>query len=35
MRREFFSKIEEAINSYGGSITIFDTIDLELARKMV
>ena len=35
MRREFFSKIEEAINSYGGSITIYDTIDLELARKVV
>ena len=35
MRREFFDKIEEAINSYGGKITIYDTIDLELARKVV
>lgn len=32
-RKEFFSKIEEAINSYGGTITIYDTIDLQLARK--
>ena len=30
---EFFSKIEEAINKYGGTITIYDTIDLQLARK--
>lgn len=33
IRKEFFSKIEEAINNYGGSITIYDTIDLQLARK--
>ena len=33
IRKEFFSKIEEAINSLGGSITIYDTIDLQLARK--
>lgn len=33
VRREFFSKIEDAINNYGGSITIYDTIDLQLARK--
>ena len=25
--------IEDAINDYGGSITIYDTIDLQLARK--
>lgn len=33
IRKEFFSKIEEAINIYGGSITLYDTIDLQLARK--
>lgn len=33
IRTEFFSKIEEAINQYGGSFTIYDTIDLQLARK--
>lgn len=33
IRTEFFSKIEEAINLYGGSFTIYDTIDLQLARK--
>lgn len=33
IRIEFFSKIEEAINKYGGTITIYDTIDLQLARK--
>lgn len=33
IRKEFFSKIEEAINNYGGSITVYDTIDLQLARK--
>ena len=33
IRTEFFSKIEEAINRHGGEITIYDTIDLRLARK--
>ena len=33
IRMEFFSKIEEAINKYGGLFTIYDTIDLQLARK--
>lgn len=33
IRREFFFKIEEAINNHGGTITIYDTIDLQLARK--
>lgn len=33
IRTEFFSKIEEAINKFGGTITIYDTIDLQLARK--
>lgn len=32
-RTEFFSKIEEVINQYGGSFTLYDTLDLELARK--
>lgn len=34
MRNEFFSKIEEAINAHGGTITIYDTMDLQLARKL-
>ena len=33
VRTEFFSKIEDAINRHGGEITIYDTIDLQLARK--
>lgn len=33
IRKVFFSKIEDAINRYGGTITISDTLDLELARK--
>ena len=33
IRKEFFSKIEDAINRHGGKITISDTMDLELARK--
>ena len=33
IRNEFFLKIEEAINRHGGEITIYDTIDLQLARK--
>ncbi len=33
VRTLFFSKIEEAINRYGNMITIYDTIDLQLARK--
>ena len=33
VRRKFFSKIEEAINKHGGTITIYDTIDLQLSRK--
>ena len=32
-RKEFFSQIEDLINKYGGKITIYDTIDLQLARK--
>ena len=33
IRIKFFSKIEEAINNHGGTITIYDTMDLQLARK--
>lgn len=33
LRKLFLSKIEAAINSHGGSITVFDTVDLQLARK--
>lgn len=33
IRTEFFLKIEEAINRHGGALTIYDTIDLQLARK--
>ena len=33
VRKVFFSKIEDAINRHGGTITISDTLDLELARK--
>ena len=32
-RRKFFAEIEAAINRLGGVITIYDTIDLQLARK--
>ena len=34
MRAEFFSRIEEAIVKHGGFITLYDTIDLQLARKI-
>ena len=33
IRTEFFSKIEDAIYRHGGEITIYDTIDLQLAMK--
>jgi len=33
IRTKFFSAIENAINEYGGKITIYDTMDLQLARK--
>ena len=32
-RSEFYKEIENAIDNYGGKITIYDTIDLQLARK--
>lgn len=33
IRTKFFAKIEEAINTHGGTITVYDTMDLQLARK--
>ena len=33
IRERFFDAIENAINRHGGLISIFDTIDLQLARK--
>ena len=33
IRTKFFSKISDAINHHGGTITVYDTIDLQLARK--
>jgi len=33
LRTEFFHKIAEAIEKHGGEITIYDTMDLQLARK--
>ncbi len=33
IRKEFFGEIEKAIDQYGGIFTIYDTIDLQLARK--
>ena len=34
-KQEFFRLIREEIESHGGTITIYDTIDLELHRKPV
>lgn len=33
-RKVFFAAIEKAVNDHGGNITVSDTIDLELARKI-
>lgn len=33
VRTEFFDKIKQVIDEFGGTITLYDTIDLELARK--
>ena len=33
IRRKFLAKIMEAIDHHGGTITLYDSIDLELARK--
>ena len=32
-RKKFFLEIEKAIDNFGGQITLYDTIDLQLARK--
>ena len=33
IRRAFFHEIRQAIDRHGGTFTVYDTIDLELARK--
>lgn len=33
IRNRFFGEIKDTINSFGGEITLYDTLDLELARK--
>ena len=33
IRERFFDAVEDAINRHGGFISIFDTIDMQLARK--
>ena len=33
IRKEFFGEIEKTINQYGGTFTVYDTIDLQLVRK--
>ncbi len=33
IRERFFDVIEDTINRHGGSISIFDTLDLQMARK--
>ena len=32
-RREFLAEIERTINAHGGTLNVFDTVDLQLARK--
>ena len=34
IRNKFFSAIEQAINDHGGTMTIYDTMDLQLAQKV-
>ncbi|MBQ8579031.1 MAG: class I SAM-dependent methyltransferase [Clostridia bacterium] len=33
-RTEFFAAIEDTINAHGGTFTVYDTVDLQLAKKM-
>ena len=33
IRERFFDEIEDTINRHGGNVSIFDTIDLQMARK--
>lgn len=33
IRTKFLREIEEAINNHGGTITVYDTMDLQLSRK--
>ena len=32
-RKQFFREIEQVIETFGGTITLSDTLDLQLARK--
>ena len=32
-RERFFDAVEDAIVRYGGTISVYDTIDMQLARK--
>ena len=34
LRSRFFAEIAAAIEQHGGSYTVYDTIDLQLARKV-
>ncbi len=34
-RKKFYSEIEKTIDHFGGQIDIYDTIDLQLARKII
>lgn len=33
-RKEFFNKIKREIDNFGGTITMYDTIDLQLSKKL-
>jgi hypothetical protein len=33
IRERFFDSLEDTIVRYGGTISIYDTIDMQLARK--
>lgn len=33
IKNEFYSKVRDTIIDFGGQITIYDTIDLQLAKK--
>lgn len=35
IRKDFFHQIEDVILEHGGSINLYDTIDLQLARKLI
>jgi hypothetical protein len=33
IRERFFDELEKTINRYGGFISVFDTLDMQMARK--